>query len=141
MPESELINLKKLQITSWIYLFVMVVGSGLVFSVQFAASVLAGGIISIISFWISSSDVVTMITTLTETSDPELQKEKAKKSKSGYLLKFWVRIAIIGVVLLVFIKSGYVNIFGLILGLSTVVFTITLTAVGVARHYFFSGRR
>jgi hypothetical protein len=61
--------------------------------------------------------------------------------KGVVILKFWLRIAMIGVVLLLLIKSSSVNIFGLILGLSTVVFTVTFTAVNVVRHYYFSGRR
>lgn len=147
---EDVISLQKMQITSWVYLVVMVIGSVLasmveglsdVFSLSFALSVFVGGVISIISFWASHTDVIKFVTNLTETSDVEERKEKAKKGKGHYLLRFWIRIAIIGVVLLLLIKSGMLNIFGLVLGLSTVVFTVTLTAFSVARHYFFSGRR
>ena len=138
---DDLANLQKMQVTSWLCLAVMTIGSAFAFSLSFALSVFVGGVISILSFWVSHTDVVRFVMTLTETSDPEQRKERAKKGKGGYLLKFWIRIAIIGVVLLLLIKSGVINIFGLILGLSTVVFTITITAVNVVMHYFFSGRR
>ena len=43
-------------------------------------------------------------------------------------------------VLLLLIASSAVNVFGLILGLTTVVFTITLSALGVVWGYYFSRR-
>lgn len=136
-----MMSLQRLQVTSWLYLAVITIAAGFAFSLTFALSVFAGGVISIVSFWVSHTDVMGYINTLSETTDPEQQKEKRKKGKSGYLLKFWIRIAIIGVVLFFLIKSEMINIFGLILGLSTVVFTITVTAMIVAWRYFFSRRR
>ncbi len=136
-----MISLQRLQVTSWLYLAVVTIGAALAFSFTFALSVFAGGVISIVSFWVSHTDVVKIVSTLTEATDPEQRKEKARKGKSGYLLKFWIRIAIIGVVLFFLIRSDMINIFGLILGLSTVVFTITVTVLGVAWRYYFSRRR
>ncbi len=138
---DDMMSLQRLQVTSWLYLAVITIAAGFAFSLTFALSVFAGGVISIVSFWVSHTDVMGYINTLSETTDPEQQKEKRKKGKSGYLLKFWIRIAIIGVVLFFLIKSEMINIFGLILGLSTVVFTITVTAMIVAWRYFFSRRR
>jgi hypothetical protein len=134
-------SLQKMQVMSWVYLAVLVLGAWILHSPFFAWSVLIGGIISILSFWVSHNDVISFITSLTAQVEPEKEKEKVKKGKTGYLIKFWVRIVIIGIVLLALIKYKKVNIFGLILGLSTVVFTITFTAVNVARRYFFTGRR
>lgn len=138
---DELVSLRKMQVTSCIYLVVITIATGFALSLTFALSVFAGGVISILSFWVAHTDIIHLITTLTETTDPEQRKEKAKKGRGGYLLKFWIRIAIIGVILLILIKSKWLNVFGLILGLSTVVFTITFTVLNVARHYFFSARR
>jgi len=138
---DDLISLRKMQVMSWVYLAVLMLGAGIIHSMFFAWSVFVGGVISIISFWVCHNDVIHFIGTLTSTPDSQGEQARMKRGKAGYLIKFWVRIAIIGVVLLVFIKYQKVNIFGLILGLSTVVFTITFTAVNVARRYFFSGRR
>ena len=138
---DDMISLQRLQVTSWLYLIVMTIGAIFAFSFTFALSVFAGGVISIVSFWVSHTDVMRMVSTLTESTDPEQRKDKVKKGKSGYLLKFWIRIAIIGVVLFFLIRSDMTNIFGLILGLSTVVFTITVTVLGVAWRYYFSRRR
>jgi hypothetical protein len=133
-------SLHKMQVMSWVYLAVLTLGAWIFHSAFFSWSVFVGGVISILSFWVSHNDVTRFFGSLAST-EPMAEKEKVKKSRIGYIVKFWVRIVIIGIVLLVLIKYKKVNIFGLILGLSTVVFTVTITAVNVARRYFFSGRR
>ena len=143
--EDDIVSLRSMQVAGWIYLLIVVIGSWLFVSWSFALSVFVGGVISILSFVVSSKDVIGFfdsIMPLTQDEGEEKEnKEKVKKSKTGFLIKFWFRIAIIGILLLLFIKSGKANVFGLILGLSTVVFTVTFAAVNVARRYFFSGRR
>ena len=138
---DDLLSLKKIQVLSWIYLLVLTVGSWIIRSWSFAWAVLAGGIISILSFLVSHKDVAGFLEAMTPSQEGESDKKEIKKRKLGLILKFWFRILIIGIVLLLLIRSHMVNVFGLILGLSTVVFTVTFTALGVARHYFFSGRR
>ncbi len=138
---ENLLSLQKMQVVSWTFLAVMTGGSAVLVSLSFGLSVFAGGIISICSFWVSNKDIMRMIDSVTSLSTPEDRKAQAQQGQKGYLLKFWIRIVIIGIVLLVLIKSKVVNIFGLILGLSTVVVAITFISLNVARHYFFRGRR
>ena len=137
---EELISLKKMLVMSWVYLFVLVAGSWIISSWSFAWAVLAGGIISVLSFWLSHRDVIAFIDSLTPCQEGSDGKESVNKGKKGFILKFWIRIFAIGLVLLALIKFGSVNIFGLILGLTTVVFTVTFTAVGVVWRYYFSRR-
>lgn len=138
---EDLLTLQKMQVISWICLALLTAGSALFASLAFAWAVLVGGVISIGSFWLSHRDVMRMIESVTALPAIEARQAQARQGQKGYLLKFWVRLALIGVVLLVLIKSQAVNIFGLILGLSTVVLTITILSLNVARHYFFRGRR
>ena len=140
MTENDL-SLQKMQAISWVLLAVMTLGSAVLISLWFAWSVFAGGLISICSFWVSNNDVMRLITSVTTLPSPEDRKAKAQQGQKGYILKFWMRIVIIGIVLLLLIKGKIVNIFGLILGLSTVVFAIMFISLNVARHYFFRGRR
>ena len=138
---EELMSLQKMQVLSWIYLLILTVASWIIFSWSFAWAVLVGGVISILSFLVSHKDVVGFMDSLSPTQDGGSDKKLIKRRKLGYILKFWFRILIIGIVLLFLIRNGKVNVFGLILGLSTVVFTVTFTALSVARHYLFSRRR
>ena len=123
---------------SWLYLVILVLGSWVISSWSFAWGVLVGGVISIASFLVSTREVKRFFMAL------ELQQaqsaEKAKLTKKGLILKFWIRLLLIGLVLFLFIRYSSINVFGLILGLTTVVFTIILSALGVAWGYYFSRR-
>lgn len=134
-------SLQKLQIISWTLLAAMTLAAAMFVSLWFAWSVFAGGLISICSFWASNKGVMKLIDSVTSRTSPEDRKAEAEQRQKGYLLKFWLRIVIIGVVLLVLIKSELVNIFGLIFGLSTVVLAIMFISMNVLRLYFFRGRR
>jgi hypothetical protein len=136
-----LLSLQKMQVVSWTALSVLTVGSAVFMSLAFGVSVLVGGIISISSFFVSNRDIIKLVESVTSISSPEDRKAQAQQEQKGYLLKFWLRIVIIGVVLFVLIKWQLVNIFGLILGLSTVVVAIILISMGVAGRYLFRGRR
>ncbi len=146
--DDELISLHKMQIMSWFYLLALTLGSWLIMSWSFAWPVVAGGVISILSFISSHKDVMKFVESLTpddkekseEATDTE-KKEAPKLTKVGFILRFWLRIIVIGVLLLLLIKFAKANVFGLIIGLSTMVFTITFTAVSVARRYLFGRLR
>lgn len=131
-----------MQVVSWVYLVVLTLGAWLLKSWSFAWPVLAGGVISIVSFISSHKDVMNFVESLTpaieeEKDKPAEEKTKTKQTKTGFIIRFWLRIIVIGILLLLLIKSAKANVFGLIIGLSTMVFTITFTAVSVARRYFF----
>jgi len=138
---EESLTLQKMQVISWIVLVFLTLGSAVMVSPAFGFAVFIGGVVSICSFWVSHNDVLKVIHSVTSLPSLDERKAQAQQGQRGYLLKFWIRIVIIGIVLLVIIKSQMVNIFGLILGLSTVVFSITFISLNVMRHYFFSGRR
>lgn len=133
-----------MQVLSWVYLVILTALSWLVVSWSFAWAVLVGGIISIVSFMVAHKDVIGFIESLTPIQGEECDKKQIKKKRAGFIIKFWFRILIIGIALGLLMWSQKINrdnIIGLILGLSTVVFTVTITALGVVRHYLFSGRR
>ena len=132
--------LQKMQSVCWIILLLLTLGAFFLVSFSFAWSVLAGGIISNMSFLMSQKDIIGFVGSVTSLPELEDRQARADQGRKGYILKFWLRIALIGVVLLLLIKSGAVNIFGLILGLSTVVFAVMFISLDVLRHYYFSGR-
>lgn len=131
------ISLKQVQVLSFGFLVVLTGGSWLIMSWSFAQSVLVGGVIAIASFFSGHRDIASFLKTF---EPPEEGKEKEKKAsgKSVYIIKFWLRLALIAVVLLFFVRSGKADVIGLLLGLSTVVFAIILTTLSVAGRYFFS---
>lgn len=137
---DELLSLQKMQVLSWVLLVILCAGSWVLMSWEFAWSVAAGGVLSITSFMMSRQDVASFMKSLDSSKESQGEKKALRKGNSRYIVKFWLRLAIIGLVLLLLIKSGKVNVFGLLVGLSTVVFTITLTAVGAAGRYIITRR-
>ncbi|MBU1987097.1 MAG: ATP synthase subunit I [Proteobacteria bacterium] len=138
---DELVSLRKMQVLSWVCLLLLCGGSWVFFSWEIAWAVAVGGVISIVSFVLTHQDVARFMKSLDYSEAGQGEKKALKVGKTRYIIKFWLRLAIIGLVLLMLIKSGKVNIFGLLVGLSTVVFTITLTTVGAAGRYIISSRR
>ncbi|MBU0664194.1 MAG: ATP synthase subunit I [Proteobacteria bacterium] len=138
---DELVSLRKMQVLSWVCLLLLCGGSWVFFSWEIAWAVAVGGVISIVSFVLTHQDVARFMKSLDSSEAGQGEKKALKVGKTRYIIKFWLRLAIIGLVLLMLIKSGKVNIFGLLVGLSTVVFTITLTTVGAAGRYIISSRR
>ena len=132
---EERLSLSRMLALSWLYLAVLVLGSWLISSWSFAWGVLVGGVISIASFQVSHREMLRFFRSLE--GQPA---EKGKKTKKGLIVKFWLRLFVIGLVLFFFIKFSSINVFGLILGLTTVVFTITFSALGVVWGYYFSRR-
>ena len=139
MTEGTL-SLEKMQVAGGCILVVVSLAAALFVSLWFAWSILAGGIISMGSFWGANNGIHKLIESVTSLGSPEERKAQSRQEQKGYLLRFWLRIIIIGIVLTVLIKGRLVNIFGLILGLSTVVLTVTFISIRVAWDYFFRGR-
>ena len=134
---EDALSLKSMVGLSWVYLIVLAVGSWVLSSWSFAWAVLAGGIISITSFLVSYRDVKGFLDTAAQQSQ---SAERVKKIKKSFIVKFWLRLFLIGLILFLLIRFSGINVFGLILGLSTVVFTITFAALGIVWRYYFSRR-
>ncbi|HID03595.1 MAG TPA: hypothetical protein EYP18_10370 [Desulfobacterales bacterium] len=130
------ISLKQVQALSFGFLVIMTAGSWLIMSWSFAQSVIVGGVIAIASFFSGHRDIASFLKTFEPPKEGE-EKEKKGSGKSVYIVKFWLRLALIAVILLFFIRSGKADVIGLLLGLSTVVFAIILTTLSVAGRYFF----
>ena len=130
--------IEKVQTASFVFLLVLMGGTWLVISWSFAQSVLVGGVIAIASFSFGRRDVGIFlpIVVRAEKGESGSKSKEAKKGKAGLIIKFWLRLLLIGVALLLFVRSGRAEIVGLLLGLSTVVFAIMLTTVRVAGRYF-----
>ena len=127
-------------VLSWVYLIVLTTGAWLLHSWSFGWAVLVGGVISITSFWFSYRDLKVFLDSLVAGQQDAAPEGSTQQSKRGFILKFWLRIVVIGMVLLVLIASSAVNVFGLILGLTTVVIAITMSALGVVWRFYFSRR-
>lgn len=105
----------KLKRRNWIILGFLLLGSVPFLSWRFSMGVLIGGVLVNLNFHFLHR---TLIKTLMVT-----------KTKEGMVAKYLFRLLITGIVILVVLIKSWVNIFGLLLGLSVVVINLTYLAL------------
>lgn len=108
---------RKIEISNWIALGVFVLISLIFLSYRFSLGVLLGGFISIVNFHWLDRDLRNVFKTLND------------RAKSRVMFKYYIRFGITAVILYFIVSSSIVDIIGLLVGLSTVLFNIVLTAV------------
>ncbi len=108
---------KRLEITNWVILAVLVIGSSLFGTLRFSLGVLCGGLISVVNFhWLYRNLLSVFAYHLA-------------KAKGAMMIRYAIRLAFTAFVLFLVISGGYVDVIGLIIGLSVVVLNIVLTTI------------
>lgn len=108
---------QRLEIANWVVLVVFVLAGALIFSLKFTLGVLLGGLISIVNYHWLCRDVKKVFAHLTD------------RAKSRIMFKYYIRFGITAVALYFIVSSGIVEVVGLLIGLSTVIVNIVITAV------------
>jgi len=108
---------QRLEIANWVVLVVFVLAGALIFSLKFTLGVLLGGLISIVNYHWLCRDVKKVFAHLTD------------RAKSRIMFKYYIRFGITAVALYFIVSSGIVDVVGLLIGLSTVIVNIVITAV------------
>ena len=120
--------LKRIEQFNWVLLALLTTGSFVFFSREFALGVLAGGILAIANFYLMKRSLLRAL-------DPQ----RKGKTRFVYLLKYYLRFAALGLMIALLLIKGWVNPFGMLLGLSIIVLGIALVGVEQARKLFFKG--
>jgi hypothetical protein len=120
--------LKRIEQFNWVLLALFATGSFVFFSRKFALGVLVGGILAIANFYLMKRSLLRAL-------DPQ----RKGKSRFGYLLKYYLRFAALGLMIALLLIKGWVNPFGMLLGLSIIVLGIALVGIEQARKLFFKG--
>ncbi len=120
----ELMSPRHLKIANWVVLALLVVAGFLWQGREFALGILLGGLVAVINFHLLHR---TLKNTLERAG---MQEEGAKSTAKAFfaarqLLRFFALVAIIYLL----VRDGWVNIFGLLVGLSTVVLTLILAGI------------
>lgn len=140
------LSFETIQKIALFFLVIFVAAAAFFVSYFVAWSIFAGGLIVLGNLWFSKEGMLHMAGAVTAASGmgAEQQKAVASGKRHGYLLKFWLRIVITGVVLFVLIRWQLVNIIGLLVGLSTIFVTTLALSFGVVVYYLIQqsqGRR
>lgn len=108
---------KKLEITNWIIMGILLMLSGIFMPYKFTLGMVLGGFISIVNFHWLERDLRSVFGKLSE------------RSGSFLMIKYFLRFAVTGAALYFIITGNIVDIVGLLVGLSTVVITMVVTAI------------
>jgi hypothetical protein len=108
---------KRLEITNWALLAILVAGSLLLRSSRFSLGVLYGGLISIVNFHWLYRNLLNAFT------------KHPSQARKAILLRYTLRLAVTGLVLYWIISGNLADVIGLVIGLSVVVLNIILTTV------------
>ena len=121
----ELLTPRRLKIANWLVLAVLVVAGFIWQGQEFALGILVGGLVAVINFHLLHQALKGMLERVAAGS-PEEAKGPAKAFFAArQLLRFFALLVII----FLLVGYGWVNIFGLVVGLSTVVLTLMLAAI------------
>jgi MFS family permease len=121
----EILTPRRLKIANWLVLAGLVVAGFLWQGKEFALGIMVGGLVAVVNFHLLHQALKGMLERAREGS-PEESRGRAKAYFAArQLLRFFALLAVI----FWLVSYGWVNIFGFLVGLSTVVLTLILAAV------------
>jgi hypothetical protein len=110
---------KRLEITNWIILTVILVIGFSLGSTHFSLGILCGGLISVVNFHWLYRNLLSVFTT------------HAERPGKALLIRYYLRLALTAFVLYWVISDRLVDVIGLVIGLSVVFMNIVLTTIWV----------
>lgn len=118
----------RVQVVNWLLVMAMPLAAGLAFTWTMALAILIGALISNLSFMLLKND-------LTKVMQGPLRAVKIR-----FFFTYYLRLSALAVLLYFLVRYGHVQVFGLLVGLSTVVAGIVIAAASQARNIYLSGK-
>ncbi|MEW6386652.1 MAG: ATP synthase subunit I [Thermodesulfobacteriota bacterium] len=120
----ELLTPRRLKLANWLVLALLLLGSLLWQGREFALGVLVGGLVVVLNFhWLHRNLKGTM------EQAPNLPQESRGRAKAFFGARQMVRFFVLLAIIYLLVRHGWVNVIGLLVGLSTVVLTLILAAI------------
>jgi phosphatidylglycerophosphate synthase len=120
----DIMSPRHLKIANWIVLAALVLGGYIWFGREFALGVLVGGLVVVINFHLLHQALRGTLGQMAQ--HPE---EGAGQAKAWFAARQMLRFCALLAIIFLLVRHGWVNIFGLLVGLSTVVVTLMLAAI------------
>jgi hypothetical protein len=121
----DILTPRRLKMANWLVLAVLTVAGFIWQGKEFALGILVGGLVAVINFHLLHQALKGMLERAA-TGSPEEAKGRAKAFFAArQLFRFFALLLVI----FLLVSYGWVNIFGLVVGLSTVVLTLILAAI------------
>jgi len=121
----EILTPRRLKIANWLVLAGLVVAGFIWGGKEFALGILVGGLVAVVNFHLLHQALKGMLERAAALSPEEAQGRAKAFFAARQLLRFFALLAVI----FFLVSRGWVNIIGLVVGLSTVVLTLILAAI------------
>jgi hypothetical protein len=131
----DFLNPRTMKNTSWIVLAVLSIAGWLWFGREFAIGILVGGLLAVLNFHFMA--YILNSTLNRQWGSQEEWQTTGRQAVSFMTLKYVLRFTVLAVIIFFLVTTGWVNIFGLVVGLSTVVLTLMVLGILESRKIFF----
>jgi len=108
---------KRIEITNWILLAVLVAGSLFLRSHRFSLGILLGGLISVINIHWLYRNLLNVF------------RKHLNRARAALMFRYYLRLAVTAIALYWIISRNLVDVIGLVIGLSVVVLNIMITTL------------
>ncbi len=132
---SDFLNPGTMKTTNWIVLAVLTLSGWLWGGHEFALGILVGGLLAVLNFHFMA--YILNSTLNHQWGSQEEWQTAGRQAVSFMTLKYVLRFTVLAVIIFFLVKTGWVNIFGLVVGLSTVVLTLIVLGILESRKIFF----
>jgi hypothetical protein len=119
----DLLTPRHLKIANWVVLTILVVAGYLVGGREFALGVLVGGLVVVINFHLLHRFLKGSL------EKAQIDRESKGQAQAFFAAKQLLRFLALVVIVYFLLRYGWVNVIGLVVGLSTVVLTLTLLGI------------
>ncbi|MFZ5776012.1 MAG: ATP synthase subunit I [Thermodesulfobacteriota bacterium] len=119
--EAGTVSLPMVQLFNWLVLLLLCAGGWLWGSLFVAASILVGGVVANLSFLFLKRDLTTLL------------RGPLDAAKARFFIRYYLRLALVTVVLFLLVRKGLVHTIGLLIGLSTVFLGIVAAVLGAVK--------
>ena len=121
----DILTPRRLKLANWLVLAVLVVGGFIWRGKEFALGILVGGLVAVVNFHLLHQALKGTLERAAALSPEEAKGQAKAFFAARQLLRFFALLVII----FLLVSQGWMNIFGLVVGLSTVVLTLILAAI------------
>lgn len=131
--DGEVVILRMVQQFNLVIIAVFTVGSWYIIDWKLAQSVLIGGVLASVSFFLLKRDAEQLLDQVAAAGQALSLKGLAR---SSFILKFNARLVVLGLLLYVLTTKININIIGLVIGLSTVMLSVIIVVLTRGRTVF-----
>ncbi|MBI5558413.1 MAG: ATP synthase subunit I [Deltaproteobacteria bacterium] len=126
--------IRRVEILNWVLAGVLSIGAWFYFPFYIVRSIFIGALLANVSYLFLKKDLKHFL------QGKLLLSGKVKMAKAQFYIKYYIRLTALGLILYFLVRKQVAHPLGLLIGLSTVVFSIGITAASVVKKFYFTAK-